>query len=337
MNCVFVNIMSRNYYIMNSGRIQRKENTLFLVNKNGKKAFPIEDVETLYFFGEIDFNTKLIDFLNQAGITIHFFNYYGFYSGSFIPRDKDISGYITLKQAAHYLDMKKRLQIAREMARGFTHNILKNLLYYQNRGRDLANSIEKIKALQKGISQSESINSLLGLEGNVRKHYYAAYDRIIQTGEKMGKRTKQPPDNIINCLISFGNSLLYTACLTEIYRTHLDPVISFFHSAGEKRFSLSLDLADIFKPVITDKIIFSVLNKRMLKKENFEKKLNYCYLKENGRKIFLKEFDEKIRSTILHRKLKREVSHRRLIRLECYRLIKHLSEDKVYKSFKAWW
>jgi CRISPR-associated protein Cas1 len=329
--------MGRSYYVFSSGRIRRKENTLFLENEGGKKAIPIEDVSDLYFFGELDLNTKLVCFLSQKEITIHFFNYYGFYTGSFYPRSKNEGGFITLKQAEHYLDDIKRISLAREMIKGASHNILKNMQYYNNRDRDLEAYISQLQKIRDEIDKTDSINSLLGLEGNVRKTYYKAFDEIIAIDEKMGKRIKHPPNNMINCLISFGNSLLYTCCLSEIYRTHLNPTISYFHSAGEKRYSLSLDLADIFKPVITDKIIFSTLNKGIIKKTDFDKRLNYCYLKEKGRKKFVREFDEKIKTTIKHRKLNREVSHKRLIRLECYKIIKHLSGDEKYKSFKAWW
>jgi CRISP-associated protein Cas1 len=329
--------MGRSYYIFSSGRIRRKENTLFLENEQGKKAIPVEDVDDFYCFGELDLNTKFINFLSQHEIAVHFFNYYGFYTGSFYPRSKNESGFITLKQAEYYLDNEKRITLAREMINGASHNILKIISYYNKRDRNLEEYIDHIKEYRKKIPESASVNALLGLEGNVRKTYYKAFDSITTFPEKMGKRVKHPPDNIINCLISFGNSLLYSCCLSEIYRTQMNPTISYFHTAGEKRYSLSLDLADIFKPVITDKIIFSVLNKGILKKSDFDKKLNYCYLKEAGRKKFIKEFDDKIKSTIKHRKLNREVSHKRLLRLECYKLIKHLSGDETYKAFKAWW
>ena len=65
--------------------------------------------------------------------------------------------------------------------------------------------------------------------------------------------------------------------------------------------------------------------------------LNYCYLKESGRKTILKEWDARLQTTIEHRRLKRKVSYERLIRLECYKLVKHLANDEPYQGFKAWW
>ena len=64
------------------------------------------------------------------------------------------------------------------------------------------------------------------------------------------KRVKRPPDNPINALVSFGNTLLYTKTISAIYRTHLDQRISYLHEPSEGRFSLSLDMSEVFKPVI---------------------------------------------------------------------------------------
>lgn len=77
----------------------------------------------------------------------------------------------------------------------------------------------------------------------------------------MGQRTKLPPSNEVNAMISFVNSMCYTLCLDMIYHTQLNPTISFLHQPGERRYSLALDLAEIFKPVLADRLIFSLLNK----------------------------------------------------------------------------
>lgn len=104
-----------------------------------------------------------------------------------------------------------------------------------------------------------------------------------------------------------------------------------------RRFSLALDLAEVFKPLLADRLIFKVLNHRMLNERDFAQDLNYCYLKESGRKTILKEWDARLQTTIEHRRLKRKVSYERLIRLECYKLVKHLANDEPYQGFKAWW
>ena len=165
----------------------------------------------------------------------------------------------------------------------------------------------------------------MGYEGTIRDIYYTAFNIILELKTPLERRVRRPPDNPINAAISFGNSLMYPACLTEIYRTQLNPTISFLHEPGDRRFSLSLDLAEIFKPLIIDRIIFRLFNRGQLNEsKHFETKVGECYLNEKGRKTFIAAFDEQLKQTVSHRKLKRHVSYQRLIRLECYKLIKHL-------------
>lgn len=177
----------------------------------------------------------------------------------------------------------------------------------------------------------------MGIEGNIRNVYFEAFPLIIDPEIHFKKRVRRPPNNMINALISFGNSMVYTAVLAEIYRTQLNPLISYLHEPGTKRFSLSLDLAEIFKPLLADRIIFTLLNKKQLTEKHFTKKGRVCWLSDEGRKIYLKILEERMQTTVKHRKLNKKVSYRRLIRLECYKLIKHVLGQHVYKPFVIWW
>ena len=180
-------------------------------------------------------------------------------------------------------------------------------------------------------------HELMGLEGNIRERYYRCWAEIVGQEYALAKRVKHPPDNAINALISFGNSLLYTTVLGEIYHTHLTPTVSYLHGPGERRYSLALDLSEIFKPIIVDKLIFKLLNTKQIQEKHFRKELNFCYLEESGRKIVLQEYDERLKTTIKHRALGRNVSYRHLIRLEAYKLVNFLISGEVYKAFRAWW
>jgi CRISPR-associated protein Cas1 len=100
---------------------------------------------------------------------------------------------------------------------------------------------------------------------------------------------------------------------------------------------LNLDIAEVFKPIITDRVIFSLLNRQMLQDKHFMKELGGVYLNEVGRKIFIEEMEKKLHSTIKHERLKRNVSYRTLIRLELYKLEKHLMGEYSYTPFEARW
>jgi len=334
--------MDRDYYIFKSGRIERKDNTLYLEttdenSKPIKKPIPVEAVNSIYLMGEIDLNTRLLDFLSQNKIVLHNFNYYGHYSGSYYPREYLNSGFLLVKQVEHYKNKSLRIQIAKEFVKSASHNLKNNLRHYQKQEKNVDDAIKTIENEESKIDTVKDVFELMAVEGHIRDTYYQTFNKILKLDREFTKRVKQPPDNPINCLISFGNMLVYTTVLSEIYHTHLNPTISFLHEPGTRRFSLSLDLAEIFKPILSDKVAFKLINNNMIKPEHFEEKLNFCYLKEEGRKLYIREYDERLQTTIEHRDLKRSVSYRHLIRLECYKLAKHILGEKEYKAFYSWW
>ncbi len=330
--------MKRNYYISKNGQLKRKDNSLNLViDGENNRYIPIENVDSIYAFGELDFNTKLINFLSQNGVNVHFFNYYGFYTGSFYPKEKLNSGMLFVEQVKNYIDNERRVNVAREILKAASFNIYRNLRYYNERGKNLSEEMKFIENLKKKFDLCKTIEELMGIEGNIRKKYYEAFNIIINQEVNFEKRVKHPPDNMINSMISYVNTLVYTTVLSEIYHTQLTPLVSFLHQPGERRFSLSLDIAEIFKPLIADRLIFSMLNKNQITESDFKTDLNFIYLKENSRKKILQEYDTRISKTIRHRVLGRDVSYRYLIRLELYKLVKHIIGEKDYEGFKIWW
>ena len=397
----------KNYYVLSNGRVKREHNTLYIENEAGeKKPVPVEDVQSLYLYGEVDLNTRLLNFLSQKKIPLHVFNYYGFYAGSYYPREYLHSGYLLVHQVGHYGDAAQRLALARELVRGSAHSLLRNVAYYEKRkggtndereppgeiGTDDAPAISGVpndpdaeaavdaaastppmdsqtpedEALEEAdplvgtvtwdeaphplgtlrdvigglsdlIGVQADVNALRGVEGKMRERYYQAWRHILGDGWTFERRVRRPPDNEVNALISFGNSHLYTVCLGEIYRTQLTPTISYLHEPGARRFSLALDLSEIFKPLIVDRAIFRLLNTGQMREAHFDRSLDGCFLTDSGKRLFLSALEERLATTIKHRRLGRSVTYRHLIRLECYKLIRHLTGVETYRAFRAWW
>lgn len=334
--------MKKTYYLFNPGKLSRKDNTLKFVphDKDGKelspKYLPVEQVGQMFVFGNLEASSSLYNFLGQNEIAVHFFDYYENYTGSFLSRDYLLAGKMIIEQVKHYNKPKLRMAIAKEIIQGAAYNMLKNLAYYNSRGKDLKSQIERIKLLKSNINNTQKIDELMGIEGNIRNCYYEGINIIINSFE-MGTRSTRPPQNEVNALISFGNMIIYSQVLRSIHQTQLNPTISYLHQPGERRYSLSLDIAEIFKPIIVDRVIFKVLNKRILSEKDFDKSLNRVLLNNAGKKKFLESFDNRMLETIKHRTLNRHVSYKHLIKLECYKLKKHLLNIEEYKSFKMYW
>ena len=330
--------MKQSFYVYNDGDLKRKDNTLQFTSYEGKKRdIPIERISDIYVMSEMSFNTKFLNYISQYGIPIHFFNYYHFYTGSFYPKESLLAGQLLIKQVEHYTDVNKRLEIAKKFIEAAADNIYRNLRYYNGRGKDVAQYMDDVDFLRKRLQKALSVEELMGIEGNIRKRYYAAWNIIVNQEIQFEKRVMHPPDNMINSLISFVNSLIYTRTLSEIYHTQLNPTISYLHEPGTRRYSLCLDLSEVFKPLIGDRLIFTLLNRKQITEESFTKELGFLHLKKEASKLIVTEFENRMKQTIMHKELGRQVSYQYLIRLEAYKLIKHLLGEKEYDGFRIWW
>lgn len=330
--------MKQSLYIYNNGDLKRKDNTLqFTTYEGDKRDIPIERISDIYILSEMSFNTAFINYISQYGIPLHFFNYYNFYTGSYYPKESLLAGQLLVKQVEHYTCYDERLVIAKEFIKTAADNIYRNLRYYNSRGKDVAEYMKEVNSLRKKLDHTEFIEELMGIEGNIRKTYYKAWNTIVNQEIQFEKRVMNPPDNMINSLISFVNSLIYAKTLSEIYHTQLDPTISYLHEPGFRRYSLCLDISEVFKPLIGDRLIFSLLNKNQITEKSFTKELNFLHLKKEASRLIATEFEKRMKQTIMHKELGKKVSYQYLIRLEAYKLIKHLIGEKEYEGFRIWW
>jgi CRISPR-associated protein Cas1 len=336
--------MKKAFYLFNPGRMSRTDNTLKFepVPNEAEPApkprfLPVEGVSALYVFGSLDTNSALYNFLGRSHVPVHFFDYHQHYTGSFSPREYLLAGQMLIAQADAYRSKKQRLAIARALVDAAIANMLRNLRYYQNRGRELQSAISQLEALSEALPAATSINHLMGLEGNARQAYYAAFGAIVDAFPWEGRR-KRPPKDELNALISFGNALCYTVCLDAIYNSQLNPTLSYLHEPGTRRYSLALDISEIFKPILVDRLIFKLCNRREIRAEHFDRVDAACFLSPSGRRVFVQAWEERLQQTIQHRTLNRPVSYRHLLRLDCYKLAKHLiGMDDTFEPFKAWW
>lgn len=321
-------------YIFSEGELSRKDFSILFRNSKGNNYIPIRDTKELFCFNDVRISTKLLDLISRTGIIVHFFNYYGNYVGTFYPKEYLISGNLTVKQSLAFIN--KRDIIAKSIIEGIADNIHAVLYHYYRHGKnELKEYLDWLKKdVPHILSLTNNIKQLLRIEGQIWNRFYCTFRYFLLEDFIINKRVKRPPDNPINALISFGNSLLYSKTITQIYRTHLNQSISFLHEPSEGRFSLSLDLAEVFKPIIVFRTIFECVNNRRIQvAKHFEKKLNYCILNETGKKIFIQAFEERINNVFEHKQLKRKTTYKNAIKLDGYKLIKFILEDKPFKPF----
>jgi CRISPR-associated protein Cas1 len=298
---------------------------------------PIERVDSIHVYTDADLNTALLHFLSEREIPIHFHNAFGSYTGSFIGRSPFPNGRIRLAQWALHEDVGRRVSIAREMTAGANHNLHRTIGYYVRRNEGDRSLAESFSAQAARLDACRSLDEIRGVEGTCRRIWYFFMDSLLDEEMRLDIRSYHPPTNPVNALLSFLNGMVYSTVISEVHRTQLDPTIGILHAHGRHAYPLAYDLADVFKPILSDGLLVSMIRKNRIKADDFEVSLNGSVLTREGRAKVVRAFEERLRTTIHHRKLDRSVSYRRLIRLECYKLVKHLVEGTGYEAFRAWW
>jgi CRISPR-associated protein Cas1 len=321
-------------YLMKSGTLARRNHTLHFTTAEGARAIPVKTTAEIHAFGEITCNKRVLEFLSAHGIPLHFYTYHGHYAGSYVPEESSGAGAVTLQQAKHCLEPAKRLILARTFVVGAVTNMQRVLQYYQRRGKDLGDAIALLAYTTEQTGTAHTVEVLQALEGRARQTYYQAWNRVLARPELIfATRSRRPPRDPLNALVSFGNTLLYVATLSQIFQTRLDPRLSFLHTPSDRRYSLHLDVSEVFKPIIVDRTIFSLINRRILQVGHFAMTEGGVFLNEEGRRLFLEAFEDHMRKTVRTARLGHRLSYRSLIRAELRKIERHVLDEEPYHPY----
>jgi CRISPR-associated protein Cas1 len=318
------------FYITTDGKIERDGNTLSFIGVDSKRHIPGKNISEIVISAKVSLSSWAIDYLARSSIVVHILGEDGRYLSSILPHMSHQIGINLILQSSAYLDLRKRLSIASEMVQGIRYNIIRNLRYYSSR-IDLDSEIDNISSMK---IAGDNVEKLLGFEGNVWKAYYSCFPKFLRD-IKAFKRTFHPPGDNINAMISYGNSLLYSSTLSTIYQSGLNPSISFLHEPSDRSFSLALDIADVFKPVIVERIVANLVNNRIMKDDDFQPRDGGVYLTQNGRRKFTEYYRDKLQTTIKSNTSQRTMSYQGHLLQECYNLLSHIRGEKNYRSFRS--
>ena len=334
--------MKKTLYILQDGQLHRKDNSLYFESEKGRKFIPVEGTNDIFIFGNVRMSKRFLDFCTQKRIPVHYFDISGNYIGTYYPREFYNSGHIIIKQVEFYLNKEKRLVLAKTIANGYLEQCSKIIKYYINRLQDT--NQEKLKETcyklgrAKASLDKANIDEMMSIVENVEKAYYNSFNFIFNNPDFIDGGNKNCIENMRKkILIKMGESMGLAIVLSEIYKTHLDPRIGYFHNADIETFPLCLDILYIFKPIMIHRLIFTLVNKSMVSKNDFKRYKDSIVLTMEGKAKFITELDKRMRTTVKHRYIGRHVSYRRIIRLELYKIQKHIIEGKDYVPYQTLW
>ncbi len=328
--------INKEYHILQDGILNKKDYALLFENEDGKHHIPVEVVDCLNIYGEVTMAASVFRTLGDKHIRLSFFDKYGSLCGVYTSQGHTGTITVLLKQCELYSNASARLNIAKQLENASIHNMRANLRYYNK--KESVNLTECIEMLTKcivDINEGKDINALMLIEARARQRYYAAFNDIISNDNfAFHNRSKRPPKDAINAMISFGNTLLYNAFAQAIWKTPLDIRIGIIHAANRRNCSLNLDFADVFKPIITDRVIFSLINCQQIKvDEHFEVQENGgVFLNKQGKRIFLQEFEQKLNTRLV---IKGEsLTYRQQFLKEVRRFQYYVMTGEKYKPYK---
>ncbi len=324
----------RTHFLLSNGRLRRQDNNIYFdrFDENGEviktKIIPINAIDEIYVLAKVELDSYTLSFLADNNILLHFFSPYQSFRGNFFPNTPNSvnkSGFVLLQQLRAFDDEKHRLYIAKQITKG---QIINGVYNCTKRGVEFDDKIYLDR-----LDKAKDIQEVMAIEGSFKKNYYQAWNKIIknQRSFKFVIRTKRPPADKINALISYINTRIYNVVLSEIYKTELDPRIGFLHEPNYRSLSLHLDIAEIFKPIIADNLIFTLLNKEQITPKSFVSNAGRLRFANEAIQTIEIEMINKLTSQITINK--QRLTWRQVIRREVNHLKRNICEYSDYEPF----
>ncbi len=322
--------------ILSDGILRQKDFSAEFAGETGTVSIPTAVTERINIFSNVIFDSGFLKAAMEAGVYVNVFSDDYSFIGRFVPFAPLKNQRLIFEQLQAYNNDALRLQLAKEFDMASVHNLRLVIRYYNKQAPNdvFGQALKKIDALYAAMKTCKDHARLLLLEANVRELYYGCYAYFLKNEAfHFGGRTRKPPMGAVNSLLSFGNVVLYNYIAAEIYKSSLDIRIGFLHATNKRMESLNLDIAEIFKPLVVDRTVFTLINRKELSPEHFVTAANGgIYLNENGKRIFLRAFYDKLNTTLTVGE--RSFSYAALINEEIRKLTRRFRSGEPYKAFR---
>lgn len=324
-------------YLTEQGSVVRKEGELFLITKDGStlQKVPAGRVDQVVIFGNVGLTTPVISHLLQQGTDCVFCNSYGKYHGRLFSTESGF-GLLRQKQLQATQDPETRKSVGRDVAAGKLTNQRTLLLrYYRERGDAvLEQAAVGLQVCLERLEKAADLDTIRGLEGQGSALYYMAFKNLLQSDLGFAARTRRPPTDPVNSLLSFGYTVLTYAMQAAVRTVGLDPFLGFLHSVEYSRPSLVLDLIEEFRAIIVDSVVLRTINTRSMGTDDFRQEGRAVLLTQEGMKKFLAHFEERIQTLVMHPTDHVRVTYRRALELQARHLARRvLGQEERYMPF----
>lgn len=314
------------------------ENQNVIISKNKEKIaqFPLHTLESIISFSFSGASPSLMGECAKRKINLCFMDH----NGKFLARVCGESyGNVYLRKNQYKIseNQKESCIIARNMILAKVYNC-KQVINRVIRDNKLRIDEAKLKAVSNHLSEyfpsirnTVTLDTLRGIEGECAQQYFSIFNDFILNQKEsfsFNSRSRRPPLDKVNALLSFGYSLLASECASALESVGLDSYIGFMHADRPGRKSLALDLMEELRPHVIDKFILSLINLKVVNDKHFiTLDSGAVYLNDDGRKIFISNYQKRKQEMINHPYLNEKIEWGLVPYSQALLLARYLRED----------
>jgi len=328
--------MKTSLYIIHANvNISYKDQTVYVKDKDLTYSFPIKSINSVQIFTNNSLNVDFIRACMKYRIPLYFISSRGKYLGK-INNIQNEAIENRLVQYNIYFNESRKLELAKNIINGKIKNSLQMLYRFRRLiGYNLNNEIEQIVRIKNSIGEIKDIKTIIGYEGIVARYYFQGLGKTVPKEFQFNKRSKRPPLNPANSMLSFGYTLLANSIMTAIETNGMDPYIGFIHSATRNNPALVSDMMEEFRAIIIDSIVINLLESGKIKYESFE------FHNHNGKEFVLINKDAKrLLIALYEKRLKIKVDYegkstpfQRIFYYQVEKMKQSMKNNTEYKPF----
>ncbi|MCX7771344.1 MAG: CRISPR-associated endonuclease Cas1 [Proteobacteria bacterium] len=324
-------------YLTEQGSIVKKTSRRLVIAKDGKTISEVSmlGLDSIVIFGNIQLTTQVISSVLDSGITVSFLSSGGKFRGMLLPlQHKNV--FLRISQYERYLDDQFQRELASKFVRAKIINA-RNVMESFKKNHpdvDLSKELYLIDKIMQKVIERPPVPVLLGLEGSATAAYFRVFRKMILADIAFTMRTRRPPKDPVNVLLSFGYSMLTNEILSQIFSIGFDPYIGYYHGIDYGRPALALDLMEEFRHCIIDKLVLKLINKRIISPDDFiEVEDKGIVFNKEGIKKFIVNYENTLREKLIQNSDENMLTFRDIIRRQIQKLAKTIMTREEYTPF----
>jgi CRISPR-associated protein Cas1 len=325
-------------FITEQGATLRKEANRLVVERDDVRLLEIHDfkIERVVIFGNVQLTTHAMTFLVERGIDTTFLSLHGKLKARLVPIESKNS-LLRVRQFERISDQGFALSVAKAIVTAKINNSADLLKRHRrnHEGSDFRLELSQLSFLVEEAAARTSLDSLRGIEGQAAAVYFRGFGKALRRNVQFTKRTRRPPRDPVNALLSLGYTLVYGEAIASLSSVGFDSYLGFYHSFHYGRCSLALDLMEEFRPLIVDRLVLKLINLEVVKSDDFEIDPNTgVNLKPAARKRFFREYETVMSDQFRSRVASEQTSLRRALHHQALALQRSVIEGSTYMPFR---